>query len=250
MRKRSNGNREKDGKMMFAKSSFRIFLGAIFVLWVTSDVFAADHKLAMSKQEDVCQAMLGLANEGLLKAESLDHPEALDVPEVNFVVWETTKRAPSLQEHNGTIEGALFDINNDDKVDWVVRIQWALGGLYSHELGVYSMRREFPFQNSGFDEKSLSKADARMTLMGQQYSLTEIPKRQFKDGKSAYFNIVAAYLIPFRFKNGTYILIANPFALHELLQDRRRFAVVAKYLPRFQLMDVCYIEEIQNKVKN
>jgi len=39
--------------------------------------------------------------------------------------------------------------------------------------------------------------------------------------------------------------MANPFASPELLPGGRTFAVVAKYLPTFELQDVCFIEEVR-----
>jgi hypothetical protein len=204
---------------------------------------AADYKLAMSAEKDVCQLMLKFSKEGLLETKNLENLPRMDAPEFLFVEWGATKLAPSFQGHNGNVEDSLVDMNNDGQPDWVVRIQWALGGLYSHEIGIYSRRQEPMFQDVGFKETDLLKTDARLKLIGQQYFLTKIPQRKFKGGKSFYYYIVPAYLIPFQFKNVTYILIANPFAQPELLMDRKRFAVVAKYLSTFQLLDVCYIEE-------
>jgi len=203
----------------------------------------ADYKLAMSEEKDVWQLMLKFSKVGLLETKNLENLPRLDTPEFLFVEWGATKLAPSFQGHNGNVEDALVDMNNDGQLDWVVRIQWALGGLYSHEIGIYGRRQEPLFQDVGFDERDLAKADARLTLVGREYFLTKIPQQKFKDGKSLYYQIVPAYLIPFQFKKVAYILMANPFARPELLMNRKRFAVVAKYLSTFQLVDVCYIEE-------
>ena len=228
---------------------------AMLMWWLLSgtaiyDAYAAEYKLAMSEEKDVCQSMLTLANEGLLQVQSLENDSGPERLGVSFTKWERVKRAPSFQDHNGNVEGAVFDINNDGQLDWIVRIQWALGGLYSHEIGIYSRRQEPLFQDVGFDERDLVKADARLNLIGRQYFLTKIPQRKFKDGKSFYYNINPVYLIPFQFKNSTYILMANPFAQLELLQDGRKFAVVAKYLSTFQLLDSCYIEEARGKANS
>ena len=211
---------------------------------------AADYKLAMSEEKDVCQLMLKFSKEGLLETKNLENLPRLDAPEFLFVEWGATKLAPSFQDHNGNVEDALVDMNNDGQLDWVVRIQWALGGMYSPELGIYTRRQEPLFQDIGFDARDLAKADAHLNFVGRQYFLTKVPQRKYKGGGSFYYDVVPAYLIPFRFKNVAYVLMANPFSQLELLPDRKRFAVVAKYLSTFQLLDICYIEEVQGKVKN
>ncbi len=226
---------------------------AIVLMWwvlgghVIFDAHAAEYELAMSAEKEVCQVMLQFSNQGLLGTMQLEQPQGFEAPGFNFVQWESIRLADSFRGHNGAVEGALFDINNDGQLDWVVRIQWAIGGLYSHELGIYERRQVSPFQDVGFDNRDLAKADARLTLMGRQYFLTKIPQRKAKDGRSFYYEITPAYLMPFQFKNSTYILMANPFVLPEFVADGRRFAVVAKYLSTFQLLDICYIEEARTK---
>jgi hypothetical protein len=207
---------------------------------------AADYTLAMSEGKDVCQVMLKFANQGLLETEHLEHPSTFQAPEFAFVPWVPIPLADSFRDHNGAVEGALFDINSDGQVDWIVRIQWALGGLYSHELLIYSRRQESLFQESGFALQDENQADARLTLRGQPYFLTKIPKHKSKKGESYHFSIAnPPFLIPFVYNRTAYILVANPFEAQELLLEGRRFAVVVKSLPSFQLQDVCYLEEIR-----
>lgn len=240
--RRAHDRREpgKDGDMK------NRVIAIIAMFWILGGfpvlaVHAADYKLAMSEEKDVCQLMLKFSKVGLLETKNLESLPQLDTPEFLFVEWGATKLAPSFHGHNGNVEDALVDMNNDGQLDWVVRIQWALGGLYSHEIGIYGRRQEPLFQDVGFDERDLGKADAHLRLVGRQYFLTKLPQQKFKDGKSSYYDIVPAYLIPFQFKNVAYILMANPFARPELV--KKRFAVVAKYLSTFQLLDICYIEE-------
>ena len=209
---------------------------------------AADYTLAMSEEKQVCQVMLQFANEGLLQTMQLEQPQGFEAPGFEFVKWSTIPHADSFRSHNGNIKGALFDINNDGQLDWVVRMQWALGGFYSHELLIYSRRQEPLFQETGFALEDEQRADARLNYVGRGYFLTKIPKvknkKEPKKKPTYYYSIVPAYLIPFQFNGLTYILMANPFAWQELLPDGRRFAVVTSYLTSFQLQDICYLEKI------
>ena len=107
---------------------FLFLLLCFLAEWRVSDVHAAEYKLVMSEEATVCQSLVKLANEGLLETKNLEDPARLGTPDLNFVNWEMASRAPSFQNHNGNVEGALFDINNDGQLDWVVRIQWAIGG--------------------------------------------------------------------------------------------------------------------------
>lgn len=206
---------------------------------------AADYKLAMSEEKDVCQVMLQFAKEGLLQTMQLEQPKGFEAPGFAFVKWATIPHADSFRSHNGNIEGALFDINNDGQLDWIVRIQWAIRGMYNHELSVYEKQSGPLFQEAGIALQDENRANFRLTLRGQSYVLKEIPKHKSKTGERYPYTIASPpYLIPFQFYHTTYILVANPFELPELLPGGRRFAAVVKYPASSQLQDVCYLEEV------
>ena len=210
------------------------------------DAYAAEYKLAMSEEKAVCQVMLQFAKEGLLQTMQLEQPQGFEAPGVEFVKWSTIPHADSFRSHNGNIEAALFDINNDGQLDWIVRIQWAIGGIYNHELLVYEKRSEPLFQETGFALQDENRADFRITLRGQPYVLKKIPKHKTKKGDRNHYYIVSPpYLIPFQFNQETYILVANPFVSPEMLPGHKRFAAVIKSPASFQFQDVCYLEEIQ-----
>lgn len=206
---------------------------------------ATDYTLAMSEEKHVCQMMLKFANQGLLQGRSLEQPQDFEAPGFAFVQWDQIPRADSFRDHNGAVEGALFDINNDGQLDWVVRMQWAIGGLYRHELLTYQKRSKALFEDDGFARQDEKQADAKLFFYNESYLLTKIPKHKPKKGNSYSYDVLPAFLIPFQFDGVTYILMANPFALQELLPAGRRFAAVVKYPVSFQLQDVCYLEELR-----
>jgi hypothetical protein len=230
----------------------RILRIAIVLTWwllagnAISDTYANEYKLVMSEEKDVCQLMLKLANDGLLQVEGLENVSGVEKLGTSFVKWAEVKRAPSFQEHNGNVEEALFDINNDGQLDWIVRIQWAIGGIYNHELLTYEKQSGPLFQDAGFALQDENRADFRLTLRGQPYLLKKIPKHKSKTGERYPYTIASPpYLIPFQFNHTTYILVANPFELPELLPGGRRFAAVVKYPASSQIQDVCYLEEVR-----
>lgn len=224
---------------------------AVALMWglfsgnVIPDAYAAEYKLAMSEEKAVCQVMLQFAKEGLLQTMQLEQPQGFEAPGFNFVQWTTVPHADSFRGHSGNIEGALFDINNDGQLDWIVRIQWAIGGMYNHELLVYEKQSRPLFQEAGFALQDEKRANVRLTLRGEPYLLTKISKHEAKKGDRYHYYIVSPpYLIPFQFNHETYILIANPFVSPEMLPGHKRFAAVIKYPASFQFQDVCYLEEV------
>lgn len=225
-------------------------IAIVLMWWVLGgsaivDAYATEYKLAMSEEKAVCQVMLQFAKEGLLQTMQLEQPQGFEAPGFEFVKWSTIPHADSFRSHNGNIEGALFDINNDGQLDWIVRIQWAIGGMYNHELLVYEKQSGPLFQEAGFALQDENRADFRLALKGQLYLLKKIPKHKSKKGERYdYFIGSPPYLIPFQFNHTTYVLVANPFELPELLPGGRRFAAVVKYLESSQLQDVCYLEEV------
>ena len=108
---------------MTPKSLLSVLLAFLLAAWSVLDAHAADYRLAMSEEKEVCQLMLKFAYEGLLDTKSLQNHPNLQAPGFNFVSWGSIRLASSFQDHNGNVEGSLFDINNDGQLDWVVRIQ-------------------------------------------------------------------------------------------------------------------------------
>jgi hypothetical protein len=95
---------------------------------------------------------------------------------------------------------------------------------------------------AGITMEDLHRADGSLNFTGDEYLLKKIPKHRFKDGPSIFHSIGGgAFLLPFRFHNSTYVLIANPF--QEIVIEGRRFSVVAKFSMSTKVEDVCYLEE-------
>jgi hypothetical protein len=224
-------------------------LGTLVVL----DAHAADYKLALSEEKDVCQLMLKFSNErfsnkGLSTFMQLENLPDLEAPEFELVGWVTERVNSSLSSVPAS--STVVDINNDGQLDWVVKTQWALSSQYSDQLDIYVNHREALNFDEGLDSKDLDRADQHLSLTGRDYPLKKISPHKFKDGATRDYWIGGVFkLVLFRFRNVTYILMATPGALPELSPGTRKFAVVVKYVPTFELQDVCYIEEIRGRVK-
>ena len=224
-------------------------LGTLAVL----DAHAADYKLAMSEEKEVCQLMLKFSNEkfsnkGLSTFMQLENLPDLEAPEFELVTWSTERVNASLSTVPAT--STVIDINNDGQLDWVVKTQWALSSVYSDQLDIYVNHREPLNFAEGLNSKDLDRADRHLSLTGRMYTLKKIPPHTSKNGKRTEYWIGGVFkLVPFRFRNVTYILMVTPGAAPEVLPGGKKFAVVAKYVPTFELQDVCYIEEVRGRVK-
>ena len=239
---------------MRSKSLLRVLLIVLLAAWSDLDVHAADYKLTMSGEKEVCQLMLTFANEkltnkGLSSFMQLENLPNLEAPEFELVRWAAERVNSSLS--TVPTSSAVVDINNDGHLDWVVKSEWSLSSQYSDQLDIYVNRSEPLHFEGGLDIKDLDRADRHLALGGQMYTLKKIPPHKWKDGKRTEHWIGGVFkLIPFRFRNGTYILLANPGGSPELHPGKRMFTVVAKYSPSFELQDVCYLEEVRNKTRN
>jgi len=77
-------------------------------------------------------------------------------------------------------------------------------------------------------------------------TLKKLPPHTSKKGVRTEYWIGGAFkLVPFRFRNVTYILMVTPGLEPQYLPGRRKFSVVVKYTPAFALQDICYIEEVR-----
>ena len=247
----------KEGGMrttMRPKSLFSVLLTFLLAAWSVPDAHAVDYKLAMSEEKDVCELVLTLSNEkfsnkGLSSFMQLENLPELKAPEFELVEWEEVSVNSSLS--TAPTSSTVVDINNDGQLDWVVKTQWSIGGQYNERLDIYSNHRvPLSFEGS-LDIKDLDRADQHLAPKQGMYILKKLPPHTWNDGKRAEYWIGGVFkLIPFRFRNVTYILLATPGGSQELPLRMRMFTVVAKYVPSFDLQDVCYLEEVRNKTKN
>lgn len=213
-------------------------------------LFAAGYKLALSEESAVCKRMLDLSNKGLLKASALDGSTSRpSSQEVSFIEWkELDNLSEQLAYRKDSLHSAIFDIDNDGEEDWVVKVDHFLSGLQSEELVFFRSHTEPPKFQTGITMEELHRADGSLNFTGDMYLLKKVPKHRFKDGSSGFHSIGGgAFLLPFRFQNNTYVLIANPF--QEIFIEGRRFVVVAKFSASAKLEDVCYLEEITSGSK-
>ena len=215
------------------------------------EVQAADYKLAMSAEKDVCRLMLTFANDkfhdkGLSSFTQLENLPDLEAPDFELVNWGGDEPVNSSLSTVIT-KSAVFDINNDGQLDWVVKSAWTLSSQYSEQLDIYVNHREPLYFEKGLDSKDLDRADQHLTLTGQRYTLKKLSPHTSKKGVRTEYWVGGGFkLVPFRFRNATYIFMATPGLEPVYLPGRRKFSVVAKYSPAFALQDICYIEEVRN----
>jgi hypothetical protein len=227
-------------------------LGVVVVASVVPEgsLFAAGYKLALSEEPAVCKRMLDLSNKGLLKASTLDGSTPRPFSEeLSFIEWkELDNLSEQLAYRKDSLHSAIFDIDNDGQIDWVVKVDQFLSSLQSENLAVFRNHASPPKYDRGITIEDINKADVSINTTEQEYLLKKIPKHRYKDDSQGFYSIRGgAFLVPFRYQNITYILWANPF--EEALWEGRKFTVVTKLSPKAELDDVCYIEEIRGTHK-
>ena len=137
-----------------------------------------DYKLAMSAEKDVCQLMLSFANDkfhdkGLSSFMQLENLPDLEAPDFELVNWGDEPVNSSLS--TVITKSAVFDINNDGQLDWVVKSAWTLSSQYSEQLDIYVNHREPLYFEKGLDSKDLDRADQHFSPSRRTYLLKKLP---------------------------------------------------------------------------
>lgn len=252
----SQNRKRRAGEIMGKDGGMRNRMIAIIaIFWVLGGFSvlaaqAADYKLAMSAEKDVCRLILTFANDkfhdkGLSSFMQLENLPDLEAPNFELVKWS----AESVNASLSTVltSSAVFDINNDGQLDWVVKSAWTLSSQYSEQLDIYVNHREPLYFEKGLDSKDLDRADQHLSPNKRMYTLKKLPPHKSKNGARTEYWIGGVFkFVPFRFRNAIYILMASPGLEREVLPGGRKFSVVAKYTPAFELKDICYLEEVRD----
>jgi hypothetical protein len=172
------------------------------------------YQLAMSKNTKLCQHMLKLFNDDLAR---YGYEQYREHKEFNTIPW---RKAQFSHENHGRIEytsvqGAIFDINNDGVTDFVVKWEASLSGILRDNLYVLSSeaasRADKLVNRELFDSKNkissgwVYRLDPRFTEKGEVFGILE----------------------PFVFDSKTYIYMRPLFELAP--RSKPMFSVIARY---------------------
>lgn len=197
-------------------------------------VFADEYVLVMSKDDNVCQHMLDIYNNDLNKYGHINYDKH---KEFNAIKWTDKDK----RENKMLI--SKFDINNDGRVDIVVKQKGFLKGILSETLYYFDGKDEDYFNATAFDTSLLyTKAIGRLgtgAFDQNAYELKDLPKVNIGPilGKDIYSHYVLAgqfYVNPFIFKKSYYTIMRN----HQL--DGEKWLVILKFMQDNEISDVCY----------
>jgi len=195
---------------------------AFVIASVTQLAIADVYKLAMSKEDAVCNHMINLFNEDLKIHGKLKYEQHV---EFSSIGWTKV-----FEDYCDLIYMSEFDINDDGQIDTVVKNAACLSNEENDVLYVYDKGFNAPKYPPNF------KLDATMVKQSSgvigsfpkgSYYLKKIPK--FKVGSYEGFHYLGSpFLInPFRFRNKTFIAIDSPFLTED--GGGKKFIVITKY---------------------
>lgn len=205
------------------------------------------YALVMSKNDEMCNHMRQLMNDDLNQFGRVygSHDRFVsDIEEFNSVPW---KPARASADHGGRVdytdvEGALFDLNNDGVLDYVVRYKGALSGMDADDL--YMLDSSVAGRSDALTFKELFGANSQITMAGWFYDLSAplVGRRE-----SLW------RLSPFIFHGVSYVYMQSLYKKDEAIGGD--FVVIAQYIGgklavremTGKMEDICYIERIDVK---
>ncbi|MCL4536255.1 MAG: hypothetical protein M1610_01480 [Nitrospirae bacterium] len=216
-------------------------------------VWGDEYVLVMSKEDNVCQHMLGLYNEDLRKYGKIqyDEHEAFTV-----IKWEEKKyytTYPDGKKHYpmslpDTVLISKFDINNDGKEELVVKDTVPVRGRPSESLYYLKNEDSVYFKDDEVDVKILyDKATGAVgtgaggAFKANVYFLKKLPPFGIRDiepfkGHLRYYSLGGWFILnPFVFKKAYYISMMDNDP-----SENKKFLVILKYSKDNQLKDICY----------
>ncbi len=218
----------------------------VFVLLLFPSIsFADEYVLVMSKEDNVCQHMLGLYNEDLRKYGEIKYDEH---EEFKAIKWEEktfylTTPDGSRIEHKEKMLLSMFDINNDGSKEIVTKIEDSLRGQKEYSLDIFRKEDHKYFENEFDMRKNINKRIGTVGIFDRyNYPLKELPAKEpvppngYKSGYK-YWNYYSMgplfYVEPFLLNKTYYIDMRSD-------HDGYPWLVIVKYTKENSLKDICY----------
>lgn len=213
-------------------------------------LFAADqtYALVMSKNDKMCNYMRNLMEADLHQFNRVydDGYRFVSTNDVfSAVPWKPTRASlgysgnkPPYTE-DGQLEGALFDLNNDGVLDYVIRDKSMLSGRVVD--GIYMFDRNMANRANHLTTTELFEADNQLSMNQVRYPLA------LESGRET----VSLWLLsPFIYQGVSYVYMQS---LYEIVNQTAigDFVVIAKYFGgKFKrqstgrMEDICYIKRV------
>jgi uncharacterized protein YecT (DUF1311 family) len=204
------------------------------------------YKLVMSKDDVMCSHMRQIMEDDLhLFGRTYDSNDRFvsSHKEFNAVPWKAARASSenSGQVHYRDVEGALFDLNNDGRQDYVVRYKAGLSGMNAD--GLYVLDSSAASRPTSLMFKELFESNNQISMAGWGYALSDPLVGRTES---------LWRLAPFVYLGVSYMYMQSLYKLDEVIGGD--FVVIAKYIGgKFdgettgKMEDVCYIERVDVK---
>jgi hypothetical protein len=218
---------------------------------LSSACFADEYVLVMSKDDCVCRHMLKIYNEDLRKYGEIKYDQHEEFEAIKwekkrrFLRIEQEKKVYSPLEIDNIVLTSKFDINNDGKVETVIKDEtvW-YRGVPADSLYYFTGENSSYFKDEEFDSSTYKNATAKIgtggvDFDGNVYFLKQLPKISIgivgtKEAFSHYLIGGYFYINSFLYKGTYYIDMKDRQAWPD------KWLVILKYTEENKPKDICY----------
>lgn len=227
-------NRIKDLEVLLAQAKIK-----------SSGAAHEKYALVMSKNDEMCNHMRQLMNDDLeqFKRTYDSHDRFVSsIEEFKAIPWKSAKasfEAYGKVMYAEDVEGALFDLNNDGVLDFVVRDKSMLSGMRAD--GLYMFDSSVANRANALTTKELFESKNQIEIAGWLYDLSTP-----LDGKARSLWLLS----PFAYHGTSYIYMQSLYKNNGAIGGD--FVAIAKYIGgKFvkremtgKMEDICYIERV------
>jgi hypothetical protein len=233
-----------------------IYIIACLSLLLSVTSRADEYVLVMSKDDNVCQHMLGIYNDDLKKYGHIKYELHEEFSSIDWGKIKYFRRVDNGKEYpkyptvldDGYAEISKFDIDNDGEDEVVIKKEGSLSGIETQSIFYFESEDAAYFKDNEFNLKDLYTKSAGVigdsNPEGRVYMLRELPKTVITSGSEypemIVYNGLGAHFNfhPFKLQNKYYID----------MKDRQlapqKWLVVLMFMHSSKPTDVCYYLKI------
>ncbi len=215
----------------------------VVIVWgVSLSVNAKDLTLFLGTDLPLCQHMFELYKKDFKEHGRITFNEH---KEFNSVGWEFINSKKVNMKYGEShscayFEKAEFDINNDNRSEYVIRNSACMSDVISNTITAYDLHE---VRSASKQDLSGVTAKYKLKLWGGMYYLKRLLKIKLRgqfEGKEVYPSIAGTVLIePFMYKDKTYISILGTPDSH----IKNEWVTVSELTKGYSMQDICYFRE-------
>jgi len=216
----------------------------VILVWGLSlSANAKDITLFLGEDLPLCQHMFEIYKKDF---KEYGHVNFNEHKEFNNIGWASVDSKKVNMKYGKShscayFEKSEFDINNDNRNEYVIRNSACISDVISSKITVYDLDEVNSTNNS---DLSGVVAKYELKLWGWMYYLKRLPKVKLRgqfEGKEVYPSIAGTALIePFRYKDKTYISILGTPGSH----IKNEWITVSELTKDYLMQDICYFKNI------